>query len=86
MFPFSLQDGEDEVDWGEDISEAAVQKRLDEISGAARSMTLSDDLEKTPAERVNIFFEYVKVGEISGIAWRILFHRLHFFNVMFFLY
>ena len=66
IYYFSLsQEDEDEVDWGEDISEEAVQKRLEEISGAARSMTLSDDLEKTESERVNIFFEYVKVSAIG---------------------
>ena len=60
-----LQDddwGEDDVDWGEDVSEDAVKQRLDEISGAARSMTLSDDLEKTQSERVNIFYDFVKVS------------------------
>ena len=54
--------GEDDVDWGEDVSEDAVKQRLDEISGAARSMTLSDDLEKTQSERVNIFYDFVKVS------------------------
>ena len=53
--------GDDAVDWGEDVSESAVKQRMDEISGAARSMTLSDDLEKTQSERVNIFYEFVKV-------------------------
>ena len=43
------------------MSESAVKQRMDEISGAARSMTLSDDLEKTQSERVNIFYEFVKV-------------------------
>ena len=50
------------MDWGEDVSEDAVKQRLDEISGAARSMTLSDDLEKTQSERVNIFYDFVKVS------------------------
>ena len=57
-------EAEDDVDWGEDISDAAIKARMEEISGAAKAMTLSDDIEKTSSERVNIFFEYVKVRPV----------------------
>ena len=52
---------EDEVDWGEDTSEAAVQQRMGELTSAAKVMTISDDLEKTQQERVDLFYAFVKV-------------------------
>jgi translation initiation factor 5 len=56
------EDDDDDVDWGEDVSEAAVQaRRLQELSGAVSSMVVTEDLEKTPSERVDIFYAYVKV-------------------------
>lgn len=52
---------DDDVDWGEDVSDAAVQaRRMEELSGAVSSMVVTDDLEKTPSERVDIFYAYVK--------------------------
>jgi translation initiation factor 5 len=60
-------DDEDDVDWGEDVSEAAVQaRRLQELSGAVASIVVTDDLEKTPTERVNIFYNYVKAKKVEG--------------------
>jgi len=55
------EEDEDDVDWGEDVSDAAVQaRRMQELTGAVSSMVVTDDLEKTPAERVNIFYNFVK--------------------------
>lgn len=55
------EEEEDDVDWGEDVSDAAVQARqLEALTGAVSSMVVTDDLEKTPAERVNIFYNFVK--------------------------
>ena len=57
-----VKDEDDDVDWGEDVSDAAVQaRRMQELTGAVSSMVVTDDLEKTPTERVNIFYNYVKV-------------------------
>jgi len=52
---------DDEDDWCEDTSAAAVKARMEALSGAAKTMTISDDLEKTPQERVDIFYSFVKV-------------------------
>lgn len=52
----------DEDDWGEDTSDAAVQARFEAISGAAKTMTVCDDLEKSPQERIDIFYSFVKVA------------------------
>ena len=54
---------DDDVDWGEDVSDAAVAQRMEALTGAAKSMTVSDDLEKTPQERINLFYEYLKVSQ-----------------------
>lgn len=64
-------DGFDEDDWGDDTSAAAVQARMDELTGAAKSMTVSDDLEKTQAERIDQFYRYIKnkreAAQLSGV-------------------
>lgn len=62
---------DDDVDWGEDVSDAAVAQRMEALSGAAKSMTISDDLGKTPQERTDLFFKYVQnkhtAGEVTGL-------------------
>ncbi len=59
---------EEEVDdWGEDTSEDAVAQRMAELSSAAKNMTMSEDVERTPQERVDMFYKYVKVGESKFI-------------------
>lgn len=54
-------DDEEDIDWGEDTSEEAQQRRLQELSAAAAHMAVTADLEKTPQERADLFFQYVKV-------------------------
>lgn len=48
-------------DWGEDFSEEAVKKRMEELSDAAKQMAFTDDLEKTQEERLNMFYKFVEV-------------------------
>ena len=54
---------DDEVEWGEDTSEAAVKQRMKDLSDAAKNLAISDDIEKTPQERIDMFYSYVKVTE-----------------------
>lgn len=62
----SLKNGKHEKnaddDWGDDIdvSDAAIQKRMESLSSAAKSLALTDDVEKTPQQRMDMFYEYVK--------------------------
>lgn len=57
-----MQDGDDDdEDWAEDTTEEAQRRRMEEISEHAKGLTLSEDLEKTLEERVNIFYNFVKV-------------------------
>ncbi|ERE72559.1 eukaryotic translation initiation factor 5-like protein [Cricetulus griseus] len=60
--PHAVEEEEDD-DWGEDTTEEAQRRRMDEISDHAKVLTLSDDLERTIEERVNILFDFVKIRE-----------------------
>jgi len=55
-------------DWGEDTSEEAVRRRMEDLTSGAKIMTLNDDLQKTPTERLEIFYNYVKGKKGPGIA------------------
>lgn len=56
------QDGDDDdEDWAEETTEEAQRRRMEEISDHAKNLTLSDDLEKPLEERVNLFYNFVKV-------------------------
>eukprot|EP00069_Balaena_mysticetus_P008356 bmy_05892T0 len=61
-----LEEEEDD-DWGEDTTEEAQRRRMDEISDHAKVLTLSDDLERTVEERVNILFDFVKKKKEEGV-------------------
>lgn len=57
---------DEDVEWGEDVSDAAVAaRRMQDLSGAVSSMVVTDDLEKTPQERVDIFYAFVKERQLS---------------------
>lgn len=56
------QDGDDDdEDWAEETTEEAQRRRMEEISDHAKNLTLSEDLEKPLEERVNLFYNFVKV-------------------------
>ncbi|KAH3853733.1 eukaryotic translation initiation factor 5-like [Dreissena polymorpha] len=58
MAPEAVYDSDD--DWGEDVSDEAVKKRMQELTEAAKTMAMSEDLEKTANERMDLFYTYVK--------------------------
>nr|XP_012303386.2 eukaryotic translation initiation factor 5 [Aotus nancymaae] len=64
--PHTVEEVEDD-DWGEDTTEEAQRRRMDEISDHAKVLTLSDDLERTVEEWVNILFDFVKKKKEEGI-------------------
>lgn len=45
------------------MSETAVAQRAQNVSDAVKSLTINDDMEKSPKERVNMFYEFVKVSD-----------------------
>lgn len=56
---------DEDDDWGEDTSDAAVQARMEALSGAAKSLMISDDLEKSYQERIDMFYSYVKQRKMT---------------------
>lgn len=76
--PFRCQDGDDDdEDWAEETTEEAQRRRMEEISDHAKNLTLSEDLEKPLEERVNLFYNFVKVR----IQFLVFIH-----NVLFYLF
>lgn len=63
LFLFQKNQDDDGDDWipDEDISADAIKHRMEELSDAAKIMALSDDLEKTQDERLEMFYQFVKV-------------------------
>lgn len=57
---FSLQDEDDQTEWAVDVSEDAVRARMLDLTDGAKNMTISDDLEKSEKERINIIYNMIK--------------------------
>uniref|UniRef100_A0A171A8G6 Eukaryotic translation initiation factor 5 n=1 Tax=Triatoma infestans TaxID=30076 RepID=A0A171A8G6_TRIIF len=53
-------------DWAVDVSEEAVRARLQDLTDGAKNLTMTDDLEKTEKERMDIFYGTVKQRKDSG--------------------
>jgi translation initiation factor 5 len=47
-------------DWSVDVSDDAVRKRQQDLSEGVKGLTVSDDLEKSEKDRMDIFFKFVK--------------------------
>ncbi|RDD40730.1 Eukaryotic translation initiation factor 5 [Trichoplax sp. H2] len=56
----SVNGHSDRDDWSADTSEAAVKERMENLSAAAKGLTLSDDLERSEKERLDIFYTYAE--------------------------
>ncbi|XP_050307954.1 eukaryotic translation initiation factor 5 [Anthonomus grandis grandis] len=54
------QEEDDDQGWTVDVSEEAVRARMQDLTDGAKCMTISDDLEKTEKERMDIFYTQVK--------------------------
>lgn len=61
-------DADDDDDWGEDVTEDAVKKRMEELSSAAKNLALNEDMEKTVQERADLFFSYVQTKKETGMT------------------
>jgi len=57
----------DDEDWGEDTSDAAVASRMHDLTAGVKRLTLSSQAGKSQAEKLEIFFEYVKGKKTSGV-------------------
>ncbi|XP_062858262.1 eukaryotic translation initiation factor 5 [Trichomycterus rosablanca] len=65
--PDAVDGNDDDEDWAEETTEEAQRRRMEEISEHAKGLTLSDDLEKTVEDRVNIFYSFVKQKKEQGV-------------------
>ncbi|XP_037026161.1 eukaryotic translation initiation factor 5 [Bradysia coprophila] len=54
------EEEDDDATWSTDISEAAVRARMQDLTEGAKTMTVSDDADKSEKERMDIFYELVK--------------------------
>lgn len=54
------EDDEDNTTWSADVSEEAVRARMHDLTDGAKTLTISDDTEKTEKERMDLFYEFVK--------------------------
>lgn len=60
------ENGWDEDDWGEEDSTEAQKEREKDLTNGIKHLTLSNDLEKTEDERLDLFYEFVKKRKESG--------------------
>ncbi|KAF7690225.1 hypothetical protein HF521_012029 [Silurus meridionalis] len=65
--PDAVDGDDDDEDWAEETTEEAQRRRMEEISEHAKVLTLSDDLEKSLEERVNLFYNFVKQKKEQGL-------------------
>ncbi len=49
-----------------------MAQRMKDLSDAAKNLALSEDIEKTPQERIDMFFSYVKVGRLICAFFKLL--------------
>lgn len=54
-----VEEEDDETTWSADVSEEAVRARMHDLTDGAKTMTISDDSEKTEKARMDLFYEFV---------------------------
>jgi len=57
----SADDNVDEDDWGDEFTEEAIKKRMEELSDAAKGLAFTDDLEKSAEDRLNMVYNLLKL-------------------------
>ncbi|XP_026673878.1 eukaryotic translation initiation factor 5 [Ceratina calcarata] len=56
----------DDDNWAVDVSEEAVRARMQDLTDGAKGMTISDDLDKTEKERMDMFYKLLKCRRDAG--------------------
>lgn len=62
----SISNGFEEDGWSVDVSAEAVAARMNEITSGAATLAMSDDLERTPTERANMLYAFIKKHISAG--------------------
>lgn len=60
-------DADDDDDWSLDVSEEAMKERQKTLTIGVKNLTVSNDIEKTQSERLEVFFEYCKDKKNDGL-------------------
>lgn len=68
-------DDDDDVNWTVDTSVEAVRARMQDLTDGAKNMTVSDDIDKTEKERLDIFYELVKKERDAGTLENVQTHK-----------
>ncbi|KAJ8922639.1 hypothetical protein NQ315_007671 [Exocentrus adspersus] len=58
---------DDQTEWAVDVSEEAVRARMLDLTDGAKNMTISDDLEKSEKERMDLLYNMVKAKRDAGV-------------------
>lgn len=72
---FTEEDDDEDTTWSADVSEQAVRARMHDLTDGAKTLTISDDLEKSEKERVDIFYEFVKQRRDSNQLDNVQVHK-----------
>uniref|UniRef100_A0A1B6E3K8 Eukaryotic translation initiation factor 5 n=1 Tax=Clastoptera arizonana TaxID=38151 RepID=A0A1B6E3K8_9HEMI len=64
--PDQMANDSDEAEWSVDVSEEAVRARLQDLTEGAKGLTISEDLEKTEKERMDLFYNSLKRHKDAG--------------------
>lgn len=55
-----VEEDDDNTTWSADVSEEAVRARMHDLTDGAKTMTISDDSEKSEKERLDLFYHFLK--------------------------
>ncbi|KAJ8970235.1 hypothetical protein NQ317_015675 [Molorchus minor] len=66
---------DDQTKWAVDVSEEAVRARMLDLTEGAKNMTISDDLEKSEKERMDILYNLVKSKRDVGVLENVQVHK-----------
>lgn len=74
VVPKPIEDDND-TNWTVDVSEEAVRARMQDLTDGAKTMTISDDADKSEKERMDMFYEILKARRDAGQLENVQVHK-----------